>query len=294
MFNVFLRTPFFFNLSSSARKQEAALKILHGFTDRVIVARRNELIKKTELNGSSVEGETNDLGIKKKMALLDVLLQSNIDGKPLSNMDIREEVDTFMFEGHDTTTSGITLLFYNIAKHPEIQKKLFEEIKNVIGDDKTKPVGLKELNELHYLDLVIKESMRLFPPVPIFGRGIKEDIVIEGRLIPAGANLAIGVYFMGRDPELYEDPLTFKPERFDVETDTSRTNPYAYIPFSAGPRNCIGQKFALNEMKSICSKMLRHYELSLGKESQKELTLIAELILRPDDGIFLQLKPRIY
>lgn len=183
MFNVFLRNPFLFSISSSARKQEAALKILHGFTDRVIVARRNELMKKTELlkfyeKGTAVEDETNDVGIKKKMALLDVLLQSNIDGKPLSNMDIREEVDTFMFEGHDTTTSGITLLFYNIAKYPEVQKKLFKEIKNVIGDDKTKPVGLKELNELHYLDLVIKESMRLFPPVPIFGRGIKEDIVI--------------------------------------------------------------------------------------------------------------------
>lgn len=99
---------------------------------------------------------------------------------------------------------------------------------------------------------------------------------------------------MGRDPELYPNPFEFKPERFDVETDAGKTNPYAYIPFSAGPRNCIGQKFALNEMKSICSKMLRHYELFLGDQSKKELTLIAELILRPDDGIFLHLKPRIY
>ena len=112
------------------------------------------------------------------MALLDVLLQSTVDGEPLSNSDIREEVDTFMFEGHDTTTSGISHTLYAIARHPEVQKKLFEEIRQIIGDDKDKPITMRELQDLKYLECVIKESMRMFPPVPMIGRYVTEDITL--------------------------------------------------------------------------------------------------------------------
>lgn len=176
MFNVFLRTNFFFDISRSSRIQDKALKVLHGFTDKVIQTRRAEIVKNKNEN---FEENQNDDGIKKKMAFLDVLLLPSTDGRQLTNMDVREEVDTFMFEGHDTTTSALSFLFYNIAKYPEVQKKLFQEIRDVLGDDKTKPVGLKELNEFHYMELVIKETLRLYPSVPIIGRGIKDDIVIS-------------------------------------------------------------------------------------------------------------------
>lgn len=137
------------------------IKALHDFTDKVIVARREKL-----LNGN-VEVEHSDevLGARKKMALLDLLLQSTIDGKPLTNEDIREEIDTFMFEvsaisrtrcfpfscnffhcqGHDTTNSAIAFTLYNIGKYQEVQQKCFEEIRDVIGDDLTKPVDMKLL-----------------------------------------------------------------------------------------------------------------------------------------------------
>lgn len=176
MFNVFLRTNFFFDISRSSRRQDKALKVLHGFTDKVIQTRREEIVKKKNENSDE---KLNDDGIKKKMAFLDVLLLPSPDGRQLTNMDIREEVDTFMFEGHDTTTSALSFLFYNIGKYPEVQRKLFEEIRSVLGDDKTKTVGLKELNEFHYMELVIKETLRLYPSVPIIGRSINDDIVIS-------------------------------------------------------------------------------------------------------------------
>lgn len=126
--------------------------------------------------------EVDDLGRKRKMAFLDVLLQASVDGRPLTNDDIREEVDTFMFEGHDTTTGAIGFTLFCISRHPEVQRKLFEEIRAVIGDDKTTSVGFRELNELKYLELVIKESLRLFPPVPLIARRLEENIKINGEL----------------------------------------------------------------------------------------------------------------
>ena len=162
-----LRNDFVFKLFGYHAYQEKLLKVLHGFTDSVIVSRRSELLKKPKIE--------ND---KEKCNLIDILLQSTIDGKPLSNMDIREEVDTFMFAGHDTSSSAIAFCFYNIAKYPEVQKKIFEEIRSVFGDSK-EPMTVKDFNDLYYLDMVIKETMRLFPPVPFIGRKVKEDTEIS-------------------------------------------------------------------------------------------------------------------
>lgn len=180
-FDAFKRSNFLFQFTEMARRQKIVMKILHDFTDKVIVERRQELENKAK-EGTKTEEDEDDVGVKRKLALLDVLLQSTIDGKPLNNMDIREEVDTFMFEGHDTTTSGIAFCMYNLAKHPEVQQKAFEEIRNVIGDDVNKKVTQKDLNDLHYLELVIKETLRLYPSVPVYGRKISENVEISKKL----------------------------------------------------------------------------------------------------------------
>lgn len=177
-FDAFKRSNFLFQFTEMARRQKIVMKILHDFTDKVIVERRQELENKAR-EGTKDEADEDEVGVKRKLALLDVLLQSTIDGKPLSNMDIREEVDTFMFEGHDTTTSGIAFCMYNLAKYPQVQQKAFEEIRNVIGDDVNKKVTQKDLNDLHYLELVIKETLRLYPSVPVYGRKISEDVEIS-------------------------------------------------------------------------------------------------------------------
>lgn len=113
----------------------------------------------------------------------------------------------------------------------------------------------------------------------------------EGKVFPAGSNLILMPMFMGRDPEYFDDPLEFRPERFETETTAEKANPYRYIPFSAGPRNCIGQKFAMAELKSVASKVLRHFEVLPPVEGQEE-SFIGEMILRPTYGIMLRLKKR--
>ncbi|KAH8299797.1 hypothetical protein KR044_005975 [Drosophila immigrans] len=270
------------------RKLTKHINAMHDFTDKVIEERREALQK--SLNEGSTNVEEDDVGSKRRMALLDVLLQSSVDGQPLSNADIREEVDTFMFEGHDTTTSAISYTCYLLARHPEQQARAFQEIRQVIGTDKTKPITMRDLGELKYLECVIKESLRLYPPVPMIGRQLTEDVTLNGKTFSAKTNIILLTYHAQRDPEYFPEPEKFDPERYSQENN-SNIDVFAYAPFSAGPRNCIGQKFAMLEMKSTISKMLRHFELlPLGEPVQP----VMNLILRSTTGINLGLKPRVY
>ena len=195
-------------------------------------------------------------------------------------------------QGHDTTTSGISFVLYNLAKYPDIQQKVFEEI-STLGEDVHKTLTMQDLNNLRYLELVIKESLRLYPSAPFIGRKITEEVTLGDVIIPEGTTMMISPFFLGRSPKIYQNPLNFDPSRFDVETNNERSNPFAYVPFSAGPRNCIGQKFAMLEMKSLTSKIIRNFQLSIKKENE-ELDLISELILRPENGIVLCATSRVY
>ncbi|XP_016982525.1 cytochrome P450 4d1 isoform X2 [Drosophila rhopaloa] len=292
MFNILYRFDLTYMLTPLARAEKKALDVLHQFTERIIVQRREEILR----GGGSQESsrEDADVGAKRKMAFLDILLQSTIDERPLTNLDIREEVDTFMFEGHDTTSSALMFFFYNIATHPEAQRKCFEEIRSVVGQDKGTPVTYELLNKLSYVDLCVKETLRMYPSVPLLGRKVLEDCEINGKLIPAGTNIGISPLYLGRREELFSEPNSFKPERFDVVTTAEKLNPYAYIPFSAGPRNCIGQKFAMLEIKAIVANVLRHYEVDFVGDTSEPPVLIAELILRTKDPLMFKLRERVY
>ncbi|XP_053691237.1 cytochrome P450 4d1-like [Sabethes cyaneus] len=292
MVDMIKRTPLFY-LTPSYMRLRKMLKILHGYTDNVIISRRQQLIDHGSNDISQLQSndDGSEIGQKKREVFLDLLLQASIDGKPLTNLEIREEVDTFMFEGHDTTTSAVSFTLYNLAKYPIVQQKAYEEVVSVMGGNPEKAIDMSHLQDLAYLEMVIKETLRLYPSVPLIGRRCVKEVTIEGKTIPAGANIIIGIYFMGRDPNYFERPLEFIPERFEGEKSVEKFNPYKYIPFSAGPRNCIGQKFALNELKSVLSKLLRHYEFILPVDSDEPL-LATELILKPENGVPLQIRRR--
>lgn len=118
------------------------------------------------------------IGKKKRLAFLDLLIEASQDGAVLSNDDIREEVDTFMFEGHDTTSAAISWSLFLLGSHQDIQNKVLQEIDDVMGGDRTRPPTMKELMDMKYLECVIKETLRLYPSVPFIARKIKEDVLI--------------------------------------------------------------------------------------------------------------------
>lgn len=280
------RNDFFFSLIKAKQRYDYCLQVLHGFTNDIIEKRR-----KTILNDEGA-GEINDLdddvGIKKKLALLDVLLKSTVDGKPLTNEDIAEEVDTFMFEGHDTITSALTFGLYLLSQNPKAQQKVYEEIIKVIGDDLDIDPTLNQLQDMKYLECCIKESMRLYPPVPQVGRNLDEELDLDGKIVPVGTNVNLIIFSLNRDPKYFKDPYSFIPERFSEENERNE-NPFVYIPFSAGPRNCIGQKFAMLEIKSTFCNVIRNFELIPGNIEPK---LLMQLTLKSSNGTHVGFKKR--
>ncbi|KAK0401269.1 hypothetical protein QR680_015677 [Steinernema hermaphroditum] len=224
----------------------------------------------------------------KKLAFLDMLLAFQKENK-LSYEDIREEVDTFMFEGHDTTSSGIGWTLWCLACHPEIEEKVYHEIRDQFGDS-DRSVTVEDLKELKYLERCIKESMRLFPPVPSVQRTLRNEFVIGGKTLPKGCDVVINAVAIHRNPHVYENPDSYDPDRFLPE-NASKRHPYDYIPFSAGPRNCIGQKFALNEEKVVLSWILRKFKVSTSHKLEDNHPL-PKLTLCPEMGIPLLLQSR--
>ncbi|CRK93462.1 CLUMA_CG006998, isoform A [Clunio marinus] len=273
------RIDFLFNLSSTKREQDKCARIMHKFTTKIIEERRQKLMEEKAESLGNLDDD--DVGLKKKMCLLDVLLLSKVDGESLTNADIQEEVDTFTFAGHDTTTNAICFTLYTIAKYPGVQEKLNEEIQRVFGD---RDVTFKGINEMKYLDLVIKETMRLYPPVPIISRRLHEEVDFGDFIAPANANYNLILYTLFKNPEVFEKPEEFIPERF-LSTEKS---PYAFIPFSAGQRNCIGQKFALLNVKNNLINIMRKFDIIWsGKEPSVQINLTLKC-----DGIFIGFKPK--
>ncbi|KFQ21330.1 Cytochrome P450 4V2, partial [Merops nubicus] len=276
-------------LFKEGREHERNLKILHNFTDTVIAERAAELknIKQTE---SNTDGYYEESHSKKRKAFLDMLLSAtNDEGKKLSYRDIREEVDTFMFEGHDTTAAAMNWVLYLLGRNAEAQKKVQRELDEVFGNTE-RPVTMDDLKKLQYLECVVKEALRLFPSVPLFARALREDCCIRGYQIPKGTNVLVVTYALHRDPNTFPDPEEFRPERFFPENCKGR-HPYAYVPFSAGPRNCIGQRFAQMEEKTLLALILRRFWVE-SCQKPEELGIAGELILRPNNGIWIKLKRR--
>lgn len=273
-------------LFKEGREHRRGLKCLHTFTKNVIAERVDAM--KAEEDGSASRGPGPSK--RKRKAFLDLLLSvSDEDGNRLSQEDIQEEVDTFMFEGHDTTAAAINWSLYLLGCYPEVQRKVDKELDDVFGKS-LRPVTLEDLKNLKYLDCIIKESLRIFPSVPLFARSLSEDCEVAGFKVAKGTEAVIIPYALHRDPKYFPDPEEFQPERFFPENSQGR-HPYAYVPFSAGPRNCIGQKFAVMEEKTVLACILRQFWVE-STQKREELGLSGDLILRPNNGIWIKLKRR--
>ncbi|GLH07853.1 Probable cytochrome P450 4d14 [Gryllus bimaculatus] len=288
MFTPWLFSDFIFNMTKYGKEQRKYLKVLHDTTDEVIAKRKKELLEKA--NGStSINTEENDFGQKKRLAFLDLLLQYTRDGANLTDKEIREEVDTFMFEGHDTTATAISFCLWSLATHPDCQEKVYQELYEIFGDS-NRDTTVKDLQDMKYLDAVIKESQRIYPTVPFVFRELDEEVNIDDLHLAKGTNVMISPFLMNYNAEYFPEPEKFDPDRFSSE-NSQRRNPYAYVPFSAGPRNCIGQRFALMEMKSTISKIVRNYKITPGS---KKIVLCAELVLRSVNGIHFLINENIF
>lgn len=251
-----------------------------------------ELIKKYTRDILSTRKKTYKVegaDVERKKSFMDILLRMHMEEGVFTEDEIREEVNTFMIGGFDTTAMAASFALHLLGNHPEAQAKVHEELDSVFGSDRQRPVTVEDIKKLKYLDCVVKETLRLYPPIPAIARKLGEEITIGKQVIPNGTVSIIFIYFMHRHPRFFPKPNEFLPERF-LQVDNNR-HPYLYIPFAGGARNCIGQKFAQREDKILLAQILRRFQVQ-SKIRNEDLQLSLELVLRPVQGLHIKLIPR--
>ncbi|XP_071454118.1 cytochrome P450 4C1-like [Hetaerina americana] len=286
-----LRPDILFNLSALGRDHDKCIRITRSFADKVIRERKEERELQKKMSAMNGDGDEDGPKVARRKALLDLLLEMSENGESLSDQDIREEVDTFMFAGHDTISACFSWTLYLLGHHPEIQDRVVQEVESELGDKLDgNDITLGDLGNLNFLGSCIKETMRLFPPVPLMGRDLKTPLKINGHTLRPGTAVVVATYILHRDPKVFPEPEKFDPDRF-LGPEAEHRSPFAYTPFSAGSRNCIGQKFAMMEVKLWLAKVLRLFEFrSLDK--RRELRLQGEIVLNNINGVRLSTRRR--
>ncbi|CAI9591536.1 unnamed protein product, partial [Staurois parvus] len=176
--------------------------------------------------------------------------------KAMTDSEIMAQSVVFILAGYETTSMTLTYLFHNLATHPDVQLKLQEEVDSYLPNKASATYDI--LMQMEYLDMVIQETLRMYPPAGRVERVSKKTVEINGVTIPQGMVCMIPAYVLHNDPEYWTEPEEFRPERFSKENRESHT-PYTFIPFGDGPRNCIGMRFALLSMKVAITAILQHF-----------------------------------
>ncbi|XP_058798639.1 uncharacterized protein LOC131668464 [Phymastichus coffea] len=314
-----LRLDWVFSLTKYGKEQVRLLDIIHGLTKKVVAKKKEDYksgkrnfvdtgatVKDVVKSTTVVEGlsfgqsaglkddldvDDNDIGEKKRQAFLDLLIESSQNGVVLTDEEVKEQVDTIMFEGHDTTAAGSSFFLSMMGCHPDIQEKVIQEIDEIFGDS-DRPATFQDTLEMKYLERCLMETLRMYPPVPFIAREIKTDLKLASGdyTIPAGCTVAIGTFKLHRQPHIYPNPDVFNPDNFLPEKTANR-HYYAFIPFSAGPRSCVGRKYAMLKLKILLSTILRNFRVK-STVKEEDFRLQADIILKRAEGFKVKLEPR--
>uniref|UniRef100_A0A182SI15 Uncharacterized protein n=1 Tax=Anopheles maculatus TaxID=74869 RepID=A0A182SI15_9DIPT len=323
---MWLYPDLFFNLTQYAKKQVKLLDTIHSLTKKVIRNKKAAFDKgtrgslaTTSINTSEIEKpksdagktstveglsfgqsanlkddldvEENDVGEKKRLAFLDLLLESAENGALISDEEIKNQVDTIMFEGHDTTAAGSSFFLSMMGVHQHIQDKVIQELDDIFGDS-DRPATFQDTLEMKYLERCLMETLRMYPPVPIIARSLKQDLKLASSdlVVPAGATITVATFKLHRLESIYPNPDVFDPDNFLPEKQANR-HYYAFVPFSAGPRSCVGRKYAMLKLKIILSTILRNFRVHSDLK-EEDFKLQADIILKREEGFQIRLEPR--
>jgi cytochrome P450 len=221
--------------------------------------------------------------------LLDTLLKvRDSEGRPMSDAQLRDEVMTLFLAGHETTAIALSWTCFLLAENPPIEAKLVEELRTVLGG--REPTA-DDIPLLRYSEMILKESMRLYPAVWGIGRRALADCEISGYRVTAGTNIFIFQSLTQRDPRFFCNPDTFDPERWREDPVRSGKLPrFAYFPFGGGPRVCVGAAFAMLEATLLLAMVQQKFELRLAPGHRVQP--LASVTLRPKHGIRVTVRRR--
>uniref|UniRef100_A0A0P5QZ04 Cytochrome p450 n=1 Tax=Daphnia magna TaxID=35525 RepID=A0A0P5QZ04_9CRUS len=287
-----LRIKWIFNLSRLGELSRSYAAVADAFYYQVIKERRELFQQEKEKNANQSASEKlpnggldqDDLidAPRGRPAFLDTLLKAAEENPELTDEVIKDEVSLFMIAGHETTAFTFAAFLYLIAKHPEHQQLVVEELHQVFGDS-NRPCTSNDFAQLKYLDCCIKETLRMYTNGPLIMRSIPEDLKAGNFTLPKGMTVFLNIHAAHHNPDHYPDPESFKPERFLPENSIGR-HPYAFVPFSAGPRNCIGQKYAMYELRVVLANLLRWFRFSVSDPSAPLETPTMLIVLKFKNG----------
>lgn len=255
------------------RRMLAARKVLNDTVNQIVAERRAE----------SVNGKIEDTGDLLSM----LLLAEYDDGSMMDDDEIRDQLVTLFVAGHETTSNALSWTWYLLSQHPDAEAKLHRELDTVLAG---RTPTMADLPKLPYTEMVIKESMRIYPPVWLLNvRQANEEVTIGDCTLPKDAALMVSPYVMHRHPTYFAEPLRFEPERFLPEYEEMLPK-FAFFPFGGGPRVCIGNAFAMMEAQLILATMAQKFRFEL--ESDQPIQTNARVTMSPLNGLKMRVVER--
>ncbi|XP_077532771.1 cytochrome P450 4V2-like [Haemaphysalis longicornis] len=219
-----------------------------------------------------------------------VPLQRHFQDPSYTIQEVLEDAQSLMFAAGGTSTIAISWAIYLLGLHPGKQAKLQKELDDAFGPGVEREYTSADLAKLPYMDASFKEALRLFPPVPAFGRELKEDLVLDGHTVPAGTTCGVSAYSLHRNKKLYPDPEKYLPERF-LENNIEKMHPFAFVAFSGGVRPCPGKKLAYAQAKVLMAAIFSKYNVE-STEPLEKLSLGIEITLRVKEGLNVKFHKR--
>ncbi|CAO3635458.1 unnamed protein product [Cunninghamella blakesleeana] len=272
----FLETNFLY-LFPHRKQLKELVKKFYSMLGQVIEHKRQ--ILKTQNGISNIEESEKDL--------LTLMLENELSGessgkKGLSDSELQSNINLFFVAGHDTTANSLATAIYYLAKHQDVQQHAREEAINIFGDEKVNVFPtVEETKKLIYINQIIKETLRIGGPVAqVTPRVTTEDTELSGTFIPKNTPIGVNMHDIHHNPNVWKNPNTFNPDRFCPlgEAENMERDGYSFIPFSTGPRICIGMNFSLVEQRVLLSSLLRKYEFHLPEDSIHKNELITSTV----------------
>ncbi|XP_033228407.1 cytochrome P450 4C1-like isoform X3 [Belonocnema kinseyi] len=283
---LWLHPDIIFNLTKMSKEFYKCITWMHTTAHSIIVKKKVKLEQPDD-------AESDEIANQRKV-FLDILLDLQ-DKQKFSEQDVCDEVNLMIGAAYDTVAVSLQYIMLMLASYPDVQEKLYQELKHIYGKviPENLSVATEDLKKMKYTERVIQESMRLFPTVPFLTRKVVQDLEIGGYTLPQGSTAFISVIKVHRDEKYWPDPLKFDPDRFLPE-EVAKRNPNCYMPFSIGPRNCIGSTYAMMEMKTVVAKILLKYVLKKEK-IQPILTIKqrVEIVAHPVEPITIEIVKRL-
>ncbi|XP_011690280.1 PREDICTED: cytochrome P450 4C1-like isoform X2 [Wasmannia auropunctata] len=284
--NDFLFYDCIFNWTTLGRKQQKILKLINSLTNEIIQQYETSKLRTRQ---KLTEAKTNTSYKTFFDNLMETFRKNNFTEKI-----IRDNVITLMVTASGKISITLDFVIFMLANFPEIQDKVYKELSEIYGTEMptSAPIKYDDIQHMHYLDRVIKETMRLFPAIPITGRQLTKDMKIGKSILPKNSNIIISFIRMNRNEEYWPNPLKFDPDRFLPERIKNHHS-YYHIPFSDGPRNCIGAKYAMISMKVILATLVRTFVFKVDESIEiNKIKLQTDIILSTTEPLKVRIEKR--